>query len=472
MARYDVVVVGGGTAGCVLAARLSEDPARSVCLVEAGPDYGPYEDGGWPAEILDARALPTTNLWGGSGDDTRTLGGRLLGGSSAVNACAVLQGSRGDYDEWGEEWSYERFAPFLDLARTTLRTARANTEEPGPFHRAFVEAATAAGFPLLSDPNDPAQPVGVAPYPANVVDGTRWNTGLAYLAPARARANLIVEAETTVDRVLLEAARASGVVTADGRRFEAETVVLSAGAYFSAAILCRSGIGPESELGSLAVPVVAALPVGDRLLDHHGVDVAWRPTSRLDSSAGEHEREHGLFTSHVVLKAAGSRCEPGSWDLHLLTWLDAAQVAGRYDAYALVFHMKPLSTGRVRLRSTNPHEPPAVERGYLSRREDLETLVDGIELARRIGSTDSLRKLLAKEAHPGSVDPERYVRETVRNYFHPAGTCPIGEVVDANGRVLGVENLVVADASIMPTIPRANTNLTVAAVAEKLARTL
>jgi len=467
--RYDVVVVGGGTAGCVLAARLSEDPDRQVCLLEAGPDYGPLAEGGWPDEILDARSLPSTNLWEAGGEDERSLGGRLVGGSSAVNACAVLEGSRADYDEWGEEWRHERFGPFLDLARTELRTARANTDEPGPFHRAFVEAAMAAGFPLLDHPNDPLQPVGVAPYPANVVGGKRWNAALAYLDPARTRSNLVVEGETLVDRIVIERGRASSVVTADGRGFDAGTVILAAGAYFSPSILVRSGIGPKSELAQLDIPVAAALPVGDRLLDHYGTDVCWKPSIRLDSETAAHEREHALFQPHVVLKAASSRCEPGSWDLHMLTWLGNAESTGRYEAYALVFHMKPLSTGTVRVRSTDPREAPVVERGYLSRDEDLTTLLDGIDVARRLAATAPLRELLAEEIHPGQTDPERYVRETVRNYFHPVGTCALGEVVDSDCRVFGIEGLVVADASIMPTIPRANTNLTTAAIAERVA---
>ncbi len=235
-------------------------------------------------------------------------------------------------------------------------------------------------------------------------------------------------------------------------------MILAAGAYFSPSILVRSGIGPKSELAQLDIPVAAALPVGDRLLDHYGTDVCWKPSIRLDSETAAHEREHALFQPHVVLKAASSRCEPGSWDLHMLTWLGNAESTGRYEAYALVFHMKPLSTGTVRVRSTDPREAPVVERGYLSRDEDLTTLLDGIDVARRLAATAPLRELLAEEIHPGQTDP-----------FHPVGTCALGEVVDSDCRVFGIEGLVVADASIMPTIPRANTNLTTAAIAERVA---
>lgn len=156
----DFVIVGGGTAGSVLAARLSEDPGRQVRLLEAGPDYGPLDAGRWPADILDAGALAETHGWGTGGEDERTLGARILGGSSACNACMVVQGSPADYDEWGPDWPHKRFAPFLGRARAELRTASANTDRPAPIHLAFIEAAQAAGFPLLADPDDPAQPAG------------------------------------------------------------------------------------------------------------------------------------------------------------------------------------------------------------------------------------------------------------------------------------------------------------------------
>ncbi len=469
---FDVVVVGGGTAGCVLAARLSENPNRRVCLLEAGPDYGPLAEGRWPADILDGRTLTFTHEWGLGGEDGRSLGGRILGGSSAMNACAVLEGSPADYDEWGPMWSYERFRPYLERAKAALRTTPANTDRPAPFHVAFIEAALAVGFPLVSDPNDPRAPVGVAPFPANVVDGQRWNTALAYLEQARGRPNLRISGNTLVDRVLLDGNRARGIVAADGQRFDAAAVILAAGAYFSPVILMRSGIGPERDLSRLGIPVVEALPVGERLLDHYGPGIGWEPSARLHAETADHEREAaGLFEPHVVVKAASSGCTAGSWDLHLLSWTNRSDDPGPYEASAALFHMKPLSTGRLRIRSTDPNDLPLVERGFLSREEDLLPLLEGIELARTIAASAPLRELLAKELRPGEVEPERYVRETCRNYFHPAGTCPLGHVVDADCRVLGVENLLVADASIMPMIPRANTNLTTAAIAERVTAT-
>ena len=467
--RYDVVIVGGGTAGCVLAGRLSENPDRRVCLLEAGPDFGPFSAGRWPPALLDARDMPFTHVWEPAADDGRTLGGRLLGGSSAVNACAVVAGSPADYDEWGEEWGYESLRPFLERAGAELRTASANTPHPAPFHRRFLDAAAEAGFPQLDAPNDPAQPVGAAPYAANVVEGTRWNAAFAYLDPARGRPNLTIRGDTLVDRVELVDAQARAVVTANGERVEADDVLLSAGAYFTPAILCRSGVGPDAELAALGVPVLEALPVGERLLDHCGTDVTWEPSELLEAQIAAHAARHGLYGSHALVKAASSGCRPGSWDLHLLSWVSAGEAPGPHRVSILVFHMQPLSSGRVRLRSRNPQDLPLVERGFLAHEDDVRTLVEGIEIARAIATPEPLGELLARELLPGPADPERYVRETVRNYFHPAGTCALGRVVDVHGRVFGVERLYVGDASFMPTIPRANTNLTTAAIAEKIA---
>ena len=179
-----------------------------------------------------------------------------------------------------------------------------------------------------------------------------------------------------------------------------------------------------------------------------------------------------MFGPHAFVKAASSGCTPGSWDVHLVSWTNEGASPGTFEASVGVFHVKPRSSGRVGLRSRDPLALPEVERGFLRDPADLPVLVEGIELVRSLAALRPLRALLAKEEAPGAESLESYVRTTVRNYFHPAGTCGIGRVVDANGRVLGIDGLVVADASIMPTIPRANTNLTTVAVAERLAETV
>ena len=468
--RYDVAVVGGGTAGCVVAARLSEDGARTVCLLEAGPDYGPFAGGSWPADLLDPRDLTFTHDWGRGGEDQRSLGARVIGGCSTHNACMALMGTRADYDEWGDTWEWARFAPYVERARATLDVRPANTSDPAPLHVAFLEAAANLGLPFLDDPDDPTRPTGAARLPVNAVGGTRWNTAFAYLDPARGRPNLTVVPDTCVDRIALDGARATGVVTASGESIEADVIVLTAGAYFTPAILLRSGIGPEAELARHDIPVIAALPVGEVLLDHHGTGVAWPANAALDRRTADHVRRTGpLYSPHAFVKAASSRCDKASWDIHLVSWTNEADEGDGYEASVGVFHMKPASVGRVRLRSRDPHELPDVERGFLREPSDLLTVVEGLELTRALASQEPLARLLGPERVPGDEPLEDYTRRMMRNYFHPAGTCGIRRVVDTSGRVLGVEQLFVADASIMPTIPRANTNLTTVAIAERLA---
>jgi len=471
--RHDVVVIGGGTAGCVIASRLSEDLGRTVCLIEAGPDYGPIGGGRWPADLLDPRALTFTHDWGTGGEDQRSLGARVIGGCSTHNACMAVVGTPEDYDEWGDAWTWGRLAPYVERARAMLEVGPANTADPAPLHVAFLEAAASLGLPFLEDADDPVRPTGAARLPVNVVDDTRWNTAFAYLDPARPRPNLTVLADTTVDRIALDGTRATGAVTAAGERVDADVVVLTAGAYFTPAILLRSGIGPEFELARHGIPVVATLPVGEVLLDHHGTGVNWQSTGLLDQLTADHVRRAGpLYEPHALVKAASSACDAASWDLHLVSWTNAADERDGYEASVGVFHMKPGSAGRLRLRSREPGELPEVERGFLGDPFDLRTIVEGLELARALARQAPLARLLGPELAPAEEPLESYARRSMRNYFHPAGTCGIGRVVDDSGCVLGIERLFVADASIMPTIPRANTNLTTVAIAERLAEAI
>ena len=456
----------------MIASRLSEDRGRTVCLIEAGPDYGPF-GGGWPADLLDPRSLTFTHDWGTGGEDNRSLGARVIGGCSTHNACMAVAGTPEDYDEWGDAWAWGGFAPYFERARTMLEVGPANTEDPAPLHVAFLEAAASSGLPFLEDADDRLRPTGAARLPVNIVDDTRWSTAFAYLDPARPRANLTVLADTTVDRIALAGTRASGAVTAGGELVEADVVVLTAGAYFTPAILLRSGIGPEFELTRHGIPVLATLPVGEVLLDHHGTGINWQSTELLDQLTADHVRRTGpLYEPHALVKAASSVCDSASWDIHLVSWVNAADERDGFEASVGVFHMKPASAGRLRLRSRDPGELPEVERGFLNDPFDLQAIVEGLELARALAKQAPLARLLGQELAPAEEPLESYARRTMRNYFHPAGTCGIGRVVDDVGCVLGLEGLFIADASIMPTIPRANTNLTTVAIAERLAEVI
>lgn len=478
----------------MLAARLSEDPARSVCLVEAGPDYGPYASGDWPADMVDARSVPTSHDWGYTGGDY-LLSARILGGCSAHNACLAIWGSRADYDEWeaagGAHWSYAAIEPCMRRVEAGLSVRHVEPAEVAPWHRAVLEAGPQAGLPLLEDVNGSDAIEGVGLASVNAVGRVRWNTAFGYLDPARERSNLSIVPEALVERVVLDGSRATGaVVRRDGRRQElaADLVVLACGAFGSPAVLMLSGIGPEAELRRHSIAVQADLPgVGAGMVDHSGVSVFLEPSAGLEAAMGRHDEGDSGFQAQTLVKARSALCPEGTWDLHLLPWWspladESGAATGRYEVHFSVFAMKQRSRGSVRLRSADPEVTPLVEQGFLSDAagEDLAVVRDGVALARRLAATEAISTLIDGESEPGpgiageeAVDS--YVAQAVRSYFHPTSTCAMGPdadplaVVDGRCRVHGFENLVVADAAAMPTIPRANTNLSVAALAERVA---
>jgi choline dehydrogenase len=436
MARYDVLILGAGAAGCALAGRLSENPNRSVCLVEAGPDYGHLSRGRWPADILDPRWLALeSHLWERDDEEDRSQSrARILGGCSAHNACVVLEGAPSDYD-WGLGWSYDEFAPYLRRAAETLQTHVLADEELTPWHRAFCEAG---GDDSIV-------------HPVNIVDGVRWHSGFAYVDPARGRPNLTIVADTLVDRVLVEDSRGVGAI-AGGWEIEADTIVVSAGAYGSPGILLRSELEAD-------------LPIGEGLVDHVGTGAGWEPTEQLITETAAHEAEHGLFMGQVTVATSSGACPPGVRDLFVFPALDVGpEISGA------AFAMKPHSRGSVRLNGPEPETPLAIDHGFLRDERDVDVLAEGFERLRELAASKPVRPYVARELRPGSdVDAETHVRATGRGFFHPVATCAIGSVLDRRCRVLGFENLYVVDASAVPEIPSANTNLTTIALAERAA---
>ena len=425
--HYDVLVLGGGSAGCVLAARLSEDENRTVCLVEAGPDYGPHDAGGWPGELLDSGGIPEGHQWDPDESPHSPLRAKVLGGCSAHNACLLVWPPDAD--------------PGLELyLRRALETIAPEPfffreDEYTPWFAGVAEACSAHGL-------------DVAAGPYNIRNGVRWNAAFAYVDPARQRSNLTVRGDALVDRVLFERDRAAGAVV-DGEPVHADQIVLSAGACGSPAILLRSGVGPEAELDALGIDVVAPLDgVGSNLQDHVSAKLVFEPSDEL--------RERTRARAPVPFSNGLAKTD----ELHVLP------IAGRNgeSAHLTVALLQPHSRGRVRLRSRDPAVSPEIDHRLLSDRRDRQALLAGLGLAHRLAAAETLRRL----GRPVELPDEERIDSTLGIYFHPVGTCATGAVIDEDGRVHGFENLYVADASVLATIPRANTHLATLAMAEKL----
>jgi choline dehydrogenase len=499
---FDVVIVGAGPAGCVLANRLTEDPGQRVALLEAGPDYGP-DSTAWPAEMRDPDGWhPDSQPWGYLHIDRPTARplslprARVVGGNSTINACVWLRGSAADYDDWAARgnpgWGFADLLPYFRRSEAdalggpfhgtdgpvpVFRVAEADLS---PLDRAFVATARALGYPWAADLNgDPAQHPSVGLTPRNIAGDVRMNAAFTYLAPARPRPNLTIFPDALVDRVLVADGRAIGVRISDGREVRGWEVVLCAGAYGSPAILLRSGIGPAADLRALAIPVVADRPgVGANLLDHPDVifatgddEAAYRVTPEAAPTA--------YLGVPALIKARSDQVNEDI-DLYIVHGQFRDEARGEWVVWlGLNLEVAP-SQGRVRLSAADPAATLEIDHAYLSDPAELEACCDGMELIRRLVRTQPLADVL--EPISGRVptwqdraELRAWVREHVETTFHPSGTCRMGpatdaeSVVDHTGQVHGIAGLRVADASVFPTIPRANIHCTVVAVAEKLA---
>ncbi|MFF5405053.1 GMC family oxidoreductase [Streptomyces misionensis] len=485
---HDVVVLGGGVAGCVLAARLSEDPGRSVCLVEAGPDYGPGREQ-WPRKLLDARALPRDDVWERHTAFYR-IRARVLGGSSCINGAWNTWGSLADHAEWaragGDRWSARALEPYRREAVDRMGLRTAPDEELSAWASAALTAAGELGYPEV-DMGTPGPPGHGRPL-LNAVDGLRFNAAFAYLDPAtRARPNLTILDHALVDRLVVRQGRVRGAqVVVDGERttLVARTYVLACGTYGSPAVLLRSGIGPAAHLKEIGVGCETDLPgVGANLSDQPGVFVPLAPTPELNARLAAKEARGELYVSRMLVRAASEYCPDGAWDLHLLPTagppLFGRLPPGQYEAGISAFLMKPVSRGQVRLRSADPLEPPVIDPGFLTDPDGRDVAVLRSGLGKVADLAAALRPLAAPTgATPAHTLSDADLRGRVGTYWHPVGTCAVGPaddpraVVDGQGTVHGVPNLRIADASVLPTVPAANTQLPVLAVAGMLADTL
>jgi len=493
MDRFDVAVLGGGVAGCVLASRLSEDPGTRVLLVEAGPDHGADVDN-WPQEVRDPRALPRGPLWE-RGVAAHRFRARLLGGSSCVNGCWNTWGSAADHAEWVDRiapwWSEDALEPDRRRAVEQMALQEVPDDELSEWSAATLQAMADVGYTRV-DMGRSGGPGAGSPL-LNARDGLRWNAALAYLPkPVRARANLTILAGGLVDRLVLRSGRVVGVQVlraGAGLLATAGQYVLACGTIGSPAVLQRSGIGPAAHLQQVGIEPVLDLPgVGAGLADHPGVFVPLRPTPALDAALVRRQEQGGLFTSRALLRADSGASAQGGWDLHLLPTagvpLFGSLPPGRFEAGISAFVVKPVSRGHVRVRSATADDPPCVDPGFLTDRDghDVAVLRRGLRIVGELADTDAVAWRTRDDGHEVAeqlaMAPAERLRDLAGPYWHPTGTCAMGRpnttetVVDPSAHVLGVANLLVADASVLPTPPAANTQLTVLALAERLARTM
>ena len=483
--RAGTLIIGGGTTGSALAGLLAERSDESVVLLEAGPDFGPRTGGGWPEDVLDATWLAHSHQLGYASDDGYR--GRriefpragMIGGCSSHNGCAAIWGSALDYDALAaagyEGWSRAEVEPLLHEASGRMRVRIPAEDELAPFHRAALASLVALGVPRVGDLNDLDADIGVAPSPANISDGVRWNSALAYLDPVRGRPSLQICGHAPAERLVIEGGRVRGAVVRRGRErpaIEADRVIVCAGAYDSPALLLRSGLGPAAALRALGIPVVADLPgVGANLHDHPACELPFGGTPELRGACAAHAAG-GAFApiEGVIAKMRSGQCAAAGFDLHV--YPVGGVVPGGIEFWLPVACMTPRSRGTVRLAGADGTQPPVIDHAYLGDPggHDRAVLCDGIEIARELARSGPFAGLLGEELAPtAGLTARAAVDATVAHYYHPSGTCAMGAVVDARLRVHGVEGLCVADCSVFPTVPRANTCLPAVLVAHRLA---
>ncbi|MDE0391756.1 MAG: FAD-dependent oxidoreductase [Rhodospirillales bacterium] len=524
MTAWDYIVVGAGSAGCAVAGRLSEDGRSRVLVLEAGGSDRRLAITMPAASFLLALGNPRYD-WAYKAEPDPTRAGRrdlmprgkVLGGTSAINGMSYVRGQPADYDGWAaqgcQDWDFASVLPYFKRAEDNENGADAYHGTGGPLavsnrrtlHRlseAYLQSCIANGMSRMADINTPPQ-AGVGYVPCTQRRGRRWSAARAYLRPATGRRNLRVLTHAHVRRVLFEGKRATGVEYVHrGRTMRAEAaraVILSAGAFSSPQLLMLSGVGPSAHLRDRDVPVVHDLPgVGENLQDHPGLaQTCWANVSTYNmqtglahalllgaqwllAGTGPGSTPHSQVTAFARHDGGAGRSDiqylfsPAGFDLSE----DGPVLFDRPAVTGLLNVLRPFSRGGVRLASADPFAQPAIQPNLFADERDLELLLAGARLQRRIFETEPLSRFITGHLRPGSnvqSDDEwrAYLREGAMSAYHPAGTCKMGHdrmaVVDDRLRVRGLANLYVADASIMPAIVSGNLHATCVMIGEKAA---
>jgi len=508
---FDYVIVGAGSAGCVVAARLAEDSDVRVAVIEAGP---PDSEPVIHTPLAFRQLWESRFDWGLWSEREPGLGerrdllprGRVLGGSSSLNCMIYMRGNRLDYEGWAAMglpgWGFEDVLPYFRRSEDNERGESYYHGGGGPLTvsvcrsmhplaGACIDAAGDAGIAASDDHNGPTQE-GAGWFQFTQRDGRRCSTAVAYLRPALERGNVEVLPDALATEILFENGRAVGVEVLRNNNLERlhaeREVIVCAGAYHSPHLLLLSGIGPADELGALGIEPRVDLPVGRNLHDHPIVVLVWltdQPslrTAMTPENVALFEREgRGPLTSGFSEGGAFIRTRP-ELDAPDIQFHCGGGASIRENADPPIAHdgftifptlLTPTSRGQVTLRNALPHAKPRIVHNYYMTEDDTRTIIEGTRVALEIASRPALRKLRTADwAVPESgsdADILAFVRHNTRSIFHPVGTCAMGAVVDAQLRVHGVESLRVVDASVMPTVPRGNINAPTIMVAEKAA---